>query len=50
LIYCTARSYEIDGLVNHALNAIDQFSRDSTITAILDTVCEVYAQLLEDKV
>jgi hypothetical protein len=50
LTYCTARSYEINGLVDHALNAIDRFGKDLTIAQILDAVCKVYAQFPEDEV
>ena len=42
--------YKINGLVHHALNAIDQFGKDLIIAQILDAVCEVYAQLPEDEV
>jgi hypothetical protein len=42
--------YEINGLIDYALNAIDQFGKDLTIAPILDAVCEVYAQLPEDEV
>ena len=50
LVYYTARMYKINGLVHHALNAIDQFGKDLIIAQILDAVCKVYAQLLEDEV
>jgi hypothetical protein len=50
LVYCTARLYEIDGLINHALATIVRFSKYLSIAQILDTTCDVYAKLPEDEV
>ncbi|PGG95229.1 hypothetical protein AJ80_10002 [Polytolypa hystricis UAMH7299] len=49
LVYCAARSLELNGLATLARGRIEGFDKDLPIFDILDMVKEVYPQLLQDE-
>lgn len=50
LVYCTARLYQLDSLVEHAIRNMGLFDKQLPIFDILDIITDIYPKLRADEI